>query len=155
DGRWVVFDGDSELGRRRSELWVMGVDQISGKVTVPARAIPLTGFTDAVGHAEWLGSSETIAFSGVRGAEHALYRVARTGGTPTLIHRYRSTQIFDGFGASPDGRWLVFPEPDPQGRLQLFRVAVGGGGGPEQLTSDSTEKTQPAVSPDGRKIAFT
>jgi len=155
DGRWVVFEGDSVLGRRRSELWVIGVDQVSGKVTVPARTLPLPGFTDAVGHAEWLGSSELIAFSGVHGAEHTLYRVARNGGVPAVIHRYRSTQIFDGFGASPDGRWLVFPEPDQHGRLQLFRVAVAAGSEPKPLTTDSTEKTQPAVSPDGRKIAFT
>jgi len=155
DGRWIVFEGDSVPGRRRSQLWVIGVDQKSGRVTVPARAVALAGFRDAVGHAEWLGSSDVIVFSGVRGAEHALYRVARTGGTPTLIHSYTTTQIFDGFGASPDGRWLVFPQPDQGGRLQLFRVAVGAGAAAEQLTTDSTEKTQPAVSPDGGRIAFT
>ena len=155
DGRWIVFDGDSVAGRRRSQLWVIGVDQESGQVTQPARAVPLTGFSDAVGHAEWLGSSAVIAFSGVRGAEHTLYRVARTGGAPTVLHRYRSTQIFDGFGASADGHWLVYPAPDRNGRLQLFRVDVGSNAQPIQLTSDSTEKTQPAISPDGQRIAFT
>ncbi len=155
DGRWIGFEGDSVLGRRRSELWVIVVDQVRGKVTAPARAVPLTGFNDAVGHAEWLGSSDLIAFSGVRGAEHTLYRVARTGGVPTVLHRYHSTQIYDGFGVSPDGHWLVFPQPDQAGRLQLFRVAAAAGAEPQQLTTDSTEKTQPAVSPDGRSIAFT
>jgi len=157
DGRWIVFDGDSLIaGRRRSLLWVIGMDQRTGRVTVPARPVPLQGFTDDVGHAEWLGSSDEIVFAGVHppGA-HTLYRVARQGGPPRVIHRYSSTQIADGFGASRDGSWLVFPQPDDSGRLQLFKLALAPGARPEQLTSDSSEKTQPSVSPDGRRIAFT
>src|ERR1044071_9442741 len=60
DGRWIVFEGDSVPGRRRSQLWVIGVDQKSGRVTVPARAVALAGFRDAVGHAEWLGSRDVL-----------------------------------------------------------------------------------------------
>ena len=59
------------------------------------------------------------------------------------------------FGASADGSWLVFPQPDSLGRLQLFTVGTEAGGVVQQLTTDPTEKTQPAVSPDGTKIAFT
>ena len=157
DGRWIVFDGDSVIGgRRRSLLWIIGVDQSDGRVTAPARPVPWAGFNDDVGHAEWLGSSGEIVFAGVHApGAHTLYRVARGGGTPQVIYRYESTQTADGFGVSPDGRWLVFPRPDGNGRLQLFRIAISPEGRPEQLTSDSTEKTQPSVSPDGRWIAFT
>ncbi len=72
-----------------------------------------------------------------------------------MIHSYGSTQTADGFGVSPDGSWLVFPQPDANGRLQLFKIAVSAGARAGPLTSDSTEKTQPSVSPDGRRIAFT
>ncbi|HLG04525.1 MAG TPA: hypothetical protein VI383_00105 [Gemmatimonadales bacterium] len=157
DGRWIVFNGDSVVeGRRRSLLWIVGVDQTTGVVTVPARPVPLPDFQDDAGHAEWLASSEEIVFAGTRPPDfHTIYRVRRAGGLPSVLHRYRSPQTVDGFGISPDGTWLVFPQPDRNGRLQLFRLATTAGALPEQLTSDSAEKTQPAVSPDGRRIAFT
>ena len=153
NGRWIVFDGDSGSGSRP---WIVGVDQATGRVTQATRPVPLTGFQDNVIHAEWLGSSEELVFSATApSGVHTLYRVARTGGSPRPIHSYTSTQIVDGFGVSPDGSWLVFPQPDANGRLQLFRVDTAAGARPKQLTSDSTDKTQPAVSPDGRRIAFT
>ncbi len=49
---------------------------------------------------------------------------------------------------------MVFPAPDSTGRLQLMRVDASGGE-PAPVTSDSTDKTQPSVSPDGETIAFT
>ncbi len=156
DGRWIVFDGDSVInGRRRSLVWIVGVDQETGRVTVPARSVPVTGLSEEVVHAEWLGSSDTIVFSATHPPTgHTLYRVARTGGTPQVIHRYESPQRIDGFGVGPGGAWLVYPAPDDQGRLQLFRVRSSGNV-PAQLTRDSTDKTQPAVSPDGGRIAYT
>ena len=157
DGRWIVFNGDTTVnGRARSLLWVVGVDQESGVVTVPPRAVPLGSLEDEVLHTEWLGSSEEIVFSGLgAGGLHTFYRVPRTGGPATPIHRYTSTQRVDGFGANADGSWLVFAQPDSLGRLQLFKIGTAAGSGVEQLTADSTEKTQPAVSPDGTKIAYT
>jgi len=157
DGRWVVFDGDAGTGAgRRSMVWIVGVDQNTGRVTEPAHPVPITGLTDPVVHAEWLGGSDEIVYSTTRSpTRHTLYRVARTGGVPRVIHEYTSPQRVDGFGVDPGGRWLVFPAPDPNGRLQLFRVATDGGGHALPLTSDSTDKTQPSVSPDGRKIAYT
>jgi Tol biopolymer transport system component len=153
NGRWIVFDGDSGSGSRP---WIVGVDQETGRVTQATRLVPLTGFQDNVIHAEWLGSSEELVFSAAEpSGVHTLYRVARTGGSPRPIHSYTTTQLVDGFGVSPDGSWLVFPQPDANGRLQLFRVDTAAGARPKQLTSDSTDKTQPAVSPDGRRIAFT
>jgi Tol biopolymer transport system component len=157
DGRWIVFNGDTVVGgRTRSLLWMVGVDQDQGVVTAPPRAVPLGGLEDAVLHTEWLGSSDEIVFSGLgSGGVHTLYRVPRGGGRPSLVHRYTSTQRFDGFGVSSDGGWLVFPQPDSLGQLQLFKVLTAVGSAVEQLTSDPTEKTQPSVSPDGTRIAFT
>jgi Tol biopolymer transport system component len=151
-----VFDGDAGTGaERRSQLWIVGVDQETGKVTVPAHPVPVTGLAEAVVHAEWLGSSDTIVFStAAPPMSHTFYRVAREGGTPRVMHRYQSPQRIDGFGVGPGGAWLVYPAPDRNVRLQLFRIAAPGGD-PEPLTSDSTDKTQPAVSPDGSRIAYT
>lgn len=157
DGKWVVFEGDATRGRGgRSRLWLIGVDQETGHVTVPAHEVPLGSFDESVGDADWLGSGDQIVFSAFQPPRsHAIYRVPRTGGEPVELHRYQSPQHYDGLGASPDGTWLVYPAPDANGILQLFRVAADGSGPPIQLTADSTRKTQPAVSPDGASIAFT
>jgi len=157
DGRWITFGGEAEVnGLRRGLLWVVGVDQESGAVTAPMKAVPIEGLDGDVLHAEWLGSSEVLVFSAFSDAGgHVLYQVPRTGGTPRLIQQWTSPQRFDGFGASADGTWLVFVAPDSAGVLQLFRVPASGGGEPVQLTSDPVQKTQPAVSPDGTRIAYT
>jgi Tol biopolymer transport system component len=137
-------------------MWLIGIDQETGDVTVPAHRIELDGVTEEVIHAEWLGSSDSIVFTTLEAlGGHTLLRVARTGGRPERLHYYESTQRYDGFGASPDGSWVVYAAPDAAGVLQLFRVDVGGADLPIQLTADPFEKTQPSVSPDGQRIAFT
>jgi dipeptidyl aminopeptidase/acylaminoacyl peptidase len=53
---------------------------------------------------------------------------------------------------SPDGKWIVF-ESNRDESFQIYRVNVSSGE-TKQLTTISTEATQPIVSPDGRQIAF-
>lgn len=158
DGKWVVVDGDSAPGERPMPgIWLVAVDQVTGKITHPMTRIPVTGWegTQMV-HAEWLGGSDTVAFSTVtRDGIHRIYRTPRLGGTATLIHRYQSPQLVDGFGVSPDGSWLVFAAPGSGGVLQLFRLDLKPDAQPVELTVDPVAKTQPAVSPDGASVAFT
>ncbi|MDP8959425.1 MAG: S9 family peptidase [Actinomycetota bacterium] len=59
---------------------------------------------------------------------------------------------------SPDGGFLVVPVTsydldDNEGRTRLWRVFPDGGE-PEPLTSVELSSTQPALSPDGRRLAF-
>ena len=62
-------------------------------------------------------------------------------------------------GAPEDYASLIAPAPD--GFFQVFRMPLTGlrgpqgGGAPIQVTTDRSNKTQPAWSPDGRQIAFT
>jgi WD40 repeat protein len=50
---------------------------------------------------------------------------------------------------SPDGRWIAYSES------RFLGVQPIAGGAPVQLTTDRSNKTQPAWSPDGRYVALT
>jgi len=157
DGRWIVFPSyrDKDNGGRQAHLFIIGVDQETGEVTAPQSRIDLAGLGDDIIHAEWVDAGETLIFEAAAGVgRKALWSVPRGGGAPTRFHAYASDQVHSGIGASPDGLWAAYVDRGPEGFFQIFRVAVGGGE-PRQLTFDPTHKTQPSVSPDGRRVAFT
>lgn len=157
NGRWILFPSYATRpdGGRSSSLFVLAVDPGTGRVAGPPEQIALDGFAGDALQAEWLDAGDELVFEGASDfGEKALYRVARGGGAPRLIHRFRTDQLHSGLSASPDGRWVAFVAPDATGVYQIFRVPAAGGE-PEALTSDPTHKTQPAYSPSGDRIAFT
>ncbi|MCZ6825773.1 MAG: hypothetical protein O7E50_08825 [Gemmatimonadetes bacterium] len=156
DGSWIVFPSFVERDNaRQGVLYVIGVDQESGEVTVSQREIPLGGLVGAVAIAEWSPDSRELAFEWDDGSgTKAIYVVALDGGSPRKIHEYRSDQLFSGISVSPDFQWVAYIAPAPDGHLQVFRVPMSGGE-PQQVTSDPTDKAHPAYSPNGEWIAFT
>ena len=62
------------------------------------------------------------------------------------------TQNIEQVDVSPDGEWLYY-DSDRSGNPDLWRQRVNGGT-PEQITSDPAGDFAPAVSPDGRELAF-
>ena len=56
---------------------------------------------------------------------------------------------------SRDGKYVAFVAPANDGFFQIFVKTVGAKTPPVQLTTDRSHKTQPAFSPDGRRVAFT
>jgi Tol biopolymer transport system component len=154
DGRWLLFDADARDAGRRSVIYVMGLDQESGEVTAPERALVFDGFAGEAVHAEWLPDSRGVAVLGDESADrHVILLSTRDGGPARVLHRWTSEHLFSGLGVSPDGTYVAFIAP-AGGWFQLFRVPAAGGAA-EQLTFDPSHKTQPAYSPDGRRIALT
>ena len=156
NGAWIAYATEVEEGdRTRGALYTVGVDTSTGKVTRDARRVPIDGLRGDVDQVEWSPRSDSIAFGVVEGPnDRAIYVVARDGGSPRLVHRFRSSQQFSGLGVAPDFSWSAFVAPASDGRFQVFRVPMSGGA-PTQVTFDPTDKTQPAVSHDGTRIAFT
>ena len=135
DGRLVYR---SSAGGQGADIWIMDADGSNAKqLTVGAGvAHGLTVTPDG----------RYIIFSSDATGRFNLWRVDTDGGD--------LRQLTDGNGefypqCAPDGRWVVYQSEliDPR----VWKVATDGGQ-PVQLTT--TRAARPAVSPDGRMIAY-
>ena len=153
DGRALLFTG-TDRAAHRNVAYVVGVDQESGEPAGQPNAIAINTTGD-VQHAEWLPDSRRIAVLIKESPGQQQLGIARReGGELQVIHRFASEHDTSGLGISPDGRELAFIAPAPDGFFQVFALSFAGGA-PRQVTTDPSNKTQPAWSPDGGWIAYT
>jgi Tol biopolymer transport system component len=155
DGKLVLLDG-ARKGDGRSVMYVIGVDQESGAITSAMREVRAEGFDADITHAEWLGGSTTVVGVAKEGpGRHVIFTLPVSSGRPAIVHRYATEHDFSGLGVSADGKTFAFAAPASDGFYQIFKKAIDGHGPVVQLTNDPSNKTQPAFSPDGTRIAFT
>jgi Tol biopolymer transport system component len=154
NGRWLLFNGASRQ-THRTVIYIVEMNQDTGEVVAPAREVALAGLDIDVFHTEWTDDGNALVGIGKEGpGRHLVFTVPRDGGTAHVVYRFSSEHDQPGLGASPDGREVAFVAPAPDGFFQIFRLAIAGGT-PVQVTHDPSNKTQPAWSPDGQRVAFT
>ena len=110
--------------------------------------------------AAWNPRRDEVFFTAQRGGVPQVWAV-RPGGPPIAVQlpltRYRPGDIADlqGIAALPDGSGVILAADltNQRGNYELYRVARGGGA-PVAITHTERDEFSPAVSPDGRRIAF-
>jgi Tol biopolymer transport system component len=154
DGRFVLYA--TAKGREAPErAYVLRVNGDTGELLEPEREVPLRDFGGEVSHAEWIPGTDEIAIEGLLGpGRKGIYRVSREGGRPRKVYEFECEERTSAISTSPDGQWIAFVAPGQGGFQQVFRVPAKGGA-PQQVTFDPSNKTHPAYSPDGTRIAFT
>jgi Tol biopolymer transport system component len=154
DGRFVLYS--TAKGREApGRAYVLRVAGETGELLEPEREVPLRDFAGEVSHAEWIEGSDEIAIEVLLApGRKGIYRVSRDGGRPRRVHEFECEERTSAISASPDGKWIAYVAPAPSGYQQVFRVPAKGGTA-DQLTFDPSNKTHPAYSPDGTRIAFT
>jgi Tol biopolymer transport system component len=155
DGKTVLLNG-ARKSDGASVIYVIGVNQDTGEVTSALKEVAVEGIAGEMGHSEWLPGGTAIASIAKEGpGRHVIFTVPIGGGRATVLHRFASEHDFSGLGVSADGKYLAFTAPASDGYYQIFKLPVDGKAAPIQLTIDPSNKTQPAFSPDGSRVAFT
>ncbi len=142
DGSRVAFAWDAEG---------FGSFQIYVKPVRNGSATPLTPGPEPARSPAWSPDGRSIAYLRTLPNHHQdVMLIPAQGGVPRLVTTVGTNVV--GIAWTPDSRNLIVPAGGGNGLLALFLVSVATGQRTQLTPSDSY--FHPAVSPDGRTLAF-
>jgi len=148
DERWLYFVSD-----RDGPQDVYGT-RVSGNGTADGAAVRLTVGLGA--HTVSLaanGRRMAYAYLAVRTSVWSVPMPVHPPGTSTSATRLtNANEKIELFDVSPDHRWIYY-DSDILGKSEIYRIPLRGGEA-EELTTARADDFGPAVSPDGREVAF-
>ena len=112
------------------------------------------GVDGEVSHGEWIDNGTIVVLNEQPPDHDVIYTVRRDGGDAHIVYRFATEHHAPGLAVSPDGRHVAFVAPPPTVFIRCS-ACRSSEAAPTQVTSDPSNKTQPAWSPDGARIAFT
>ena len=149
DGRRVVLQGAGPGEGTTTSVWVWDL-----------RRGTLRRFTDEQTDdywPVWTLDGRRIVFNSYRGGGSAAnlhVRPADGSGVNERIGHSDSHQ--QPYSWEPDGETLLFQENDPpRTGFDIWRLTMEGGAEPERLIATGANETHPALSPEGRWLAYT
>jgi serine/threonine-protein kinase len=103
----------------------------------------------------WSTDGSRILYGSSAGGTQGLWtRRADGSGRPTRITLPETRPVFEGLW-SPDGQWIVYRTDDvSQGNGDIYAVRTSGDSTPVTIVATTAEETGPAISPDGRWVAY-
>ncbi len=167
---YVVTTVDKAINGYRSSIWMATVDGCS-------EPFQFTGGQAKDANPRWSPDGKHLAFLSNRKEKNQIYAMAADGGEAWQVTG--GPNAVSEFSWTPDGQSIVYvtkvePDENPQSdttviralrhkfdgegfwdgkRRHIFRIGIDGGE-PEQLTEGDWDSTQPAMSPDGSRLAF-
>jgi Tol biopolymer transport system component len=145
DGKRAAVLGQTSPGQ--SDLWVLDLER--GGTT---RLTPEQGVTsDPV----WSPDSSHVLYGNNRNGHIDFYMKAASGsGTEEIV--YSSPDMFKTPRAfSPDGKYLVYWQIDPQTHRDIWILPMEAPRTPRPFRNTPSEEQNPAISPDGKWLAYT
>ena len=144
DGRWAALTRFAT--QSQSDIWIADANRGGA-----------TRFTSAPGNnldIVWSSDSSRIIFSSDRGGPRDFYMRPSSGATPEQSF-YGSKALFkDSRTWSPDGKFLVFQQLDPQTNDDLWILPMEGDPSPKPYVRTPFNETQADLSPDGKWLAY-
>jgi len=107
-------------------------------------------------HSAWTPDSQRVAFNNLVGRTSSIYITSsEVEAAPELLVESPKNQLSVPYSWSPDGQTLFFSRHEALDNRADISIWVKSVGGPaRQILATEYNDTHPAISPDGRKLAY-